>query len=253
MSWEKLRPQWGLVLGSGLGGFTERMHVDAVVPYAEIAGLPQTRVTGHAGQFVFGTLGSIPIVTACGRVHLYEGMNASEVTANVRWMAGRGITKLLLTNAAGSCNREFAPASWMILTDHLNLTGTSPLIGRANFIDMSGIYSAKMRNHFRAEGQSQGVALHEGVYAGLIGPQYETPAEIRMLQMMGADAVGMSTVLEAIQAHALGLEVGAFSCLTNWAAGLGQAPLAHREVVTTGADAAPKLADLLSKGIPSFP
>jgi len=250
MNWESLRPQWGLVLGSGLGSFTERMRVEAVVPYADVAGLPQSRVAGHAGEFVFGTLGGVPVVAAKGRVHLYEGRTAAEVTAHVRWLAERGIRRLVLTNAAGTCNPAFAPGTWMMLGDHLNLTGTSPLLGGANFFDMSEVYSAKLRGHFSATAKATGVTLHEGVYAGLLGPQYETPAEVRMLQRLGADAVGMSTVLEAIQARALGVEVAGFSCLTNWAAGLSPAPLAHSEVMETGALAASALAGLLEQAIP---
>lgn len=253
MSWEKLRPQWGLVLGSGLGGFVEQMNVTAVVPYSEIAGLPQSRVAGHAGEFVFGTLGNVPVVAARGRVHLYEGRTATEVTANVRWMAARGIQRLLLTNAAGTCNPAFAPGEWMMLGDHLNLTGTSPLLGGAHFFDMSEVYSRRLRAHFSTAATTGGITLHEGVYAGLLGPQYETPAEVRMLQKLGADAVGMSTVLEAIQARALRLEVAGFSCLTNWAAGLQPGTLAHAEVIETGKLAAGTLADLLTQAIPSAP
>lgn len=251
MSWEKLRPQWGLVLGSGLGGFVDRMKVEAVVPYSEIAGLPQSRVPGHAGEFVFGMLGGVPLVAARGRVHLYEGRTAAEVTAHVRWMQERGIRSLVLTNAAGTCNPAFAPGSWMMLGDHLNLTGTTPLLGGANFFDMSEVYSKRLRDHFSAAAKTAGATLHEGVYAGMLGPQYETPAEVRMVQRLGADAVGMSTVLEAIQARALGLEVAGFSCLTNWAAGLQPGTLAHGEVIETGRSAAGVLADLLAQAIPS--
>ena len=230
MSWKQFRPQWGLVLGSGLGGFSERMNVETVVPYSEIEGLPQSSVAGHAGEFVFGKLGDTPIVAARGRVHLYEGRTAAEVTANIRWMAERGIRRLVLTNAAGTCNAEFAPGSWMMLGDHLNLTHTSPLTGGPHFHDMSEVYARRLRTHFASVARELGVTLHEGVYAGLLGPQYETPAEVRMLRTLGADAVGMSTVLEAIQARALGLEVAGFSCLTNWAAGLHPGELGHAEV-----------------------
>ncbi len=252
MSWKTLRPEWGLVLGSGLGGFVERIAVSETVPFSEIAGLPQSRVAGHAGEFVFGTLGGVPVVAARGRVHLYEGRSAAEVTAHVRWMAERGIRRLVLTNAAGTCNAAFAPGGWMMLSDHLNLTGTSPLLGGPNFFDMSEVYSKRLRAHFAGTAKAADITLHEGVYAGLLGPQYETPAEVRMLQKLGADAVGMSTVLEAIQARALGLEVTGFSCLTNWAAGLHAAPLAHAEVIETGGRAASSLADLLARAIPAL-
>ncbi len=225
------------------------------VSFAEIEGLPQSRVAGHAGEFAFGKLGGVPVVAARGRVHLYEGWSAEEVTANVRWMAARGIRRLVLTNAAGTCHAGYAPGSWMMLNDHLNLTGTSPLLGGPNFFDMSEVYSQHLRAHFSAVAKSGGMTLHEGVYAGLQGPQYETPAEVRMLRTLGADAIGMSTVLEAIQARALGLEVAGFSCLTNWAAGRQAAPLgplvplAHAEVMETGARAATALADLLERAI----
>jgi len=240
------------VLGSGLGRFVERIAVSAVVSYAEIEGLPQSRVAGHAGEFVFGNLGGVPVIAARGRVHLYEGWSAAEVTANVRWMAERGIRRLVLTNAAGTCNAQFAPGSWMMLSDHINLTGASPLFGGPNFFDMSEVYSKHLRTHFSAEAKAGGMTLHDGVYAGLLGPQYETPAEVRMLRTLGADAVGMSTVLEAIQARALGLEIAGFSCLTNWASGMSTAPLAHAEVMETGAHATTSLADLLARVIPAL-
>ena len=179
-----------------------------------------------------------------GRVHLYEGWSASEVTAGVRFLAAAGVAELILTNAAGTLNTGFPPGQWMMLSDHLNLTGQSPLTGGPHFIDMSAVYSRRLRGKFAAAASARGLPLHEGVYAGLCGPQYETPAEIRMLRTMGADAVGMSTVLEAIQARALGLETAAFSCLTNWAAGMA-GPLDHSEVIATGRDAAGAFADLL--------
>jgi purine-nucleoside phosphorylase len=252
MSWQSLRPTLGLVLGSGLGSFVEQMEIVASVPYAEIEGLPASRVAGHAGRFVFGKIGGVLAVAAQGRVHLYEGRTAQEVTAHVRWMAERGVKQLVLTNAAGTCNRDFPPGSWMMLSDHLNLTHTSPLAGGANFFDMSEVYSRRLRSHFAAMAKELGVTLHEGVYAGLLGPQYETPAEIRMFRTLGADAVGMSTVLEAIQARALGLEVAGFSCLTNWAAGLHPGTLAHAEVLETGKRAAADLAHVLAKALPAL-
>jgi purine-nucleoside phosphorylase len=181
-----------------------------------------------------------------GRVHLYEGHSAQEVTAGVRWLAGQGITRLVLTNAAGTLNPDFFPGTWMLLADHLNLTGTSPLHG-AEFIDLSTAYDPTWRAEFRAAAMAQGMPLSEGVYAGLRGPQYETPAEVRMLRTLGADAVGMSTVLETIQARALGLRVVALSCLTNWAAGITAAPLDHQEVLATGQQAAAAMIRLLTQ------
>ncbi len=249
MSWQSLRPEWGLVLGSGLGSFVERMEIVASVPYSEIAGLPQSSVAGHAGRFVFGTIGGVTVVAAQGRVHLYEGKTAAEVTANVRWMQSLGAKRLVLTNAAGTANPAFHPGTWMMLNDHLNLTHTTPLLGGANFFDMSEVYSKALRKRFSEVAAELGTTLNEGVYAGLLGPQYETPAEVRMLRTLGADAVGMSTVLEAIQARALGMEVAGFSCLTNWAAGLHPGTLGHAEVLETGKAAAAQLADVLERAL----
>jgi purine-nucleoside phosphorylase len=252
MSWQSLRPEWGLVLGSGLGSFVERMEIVASVPYSEIAGLPLSSVPGHAGRYVFGKVAGTLIVAAQGRVHLYEGKTAAEVTAGIRWMHSIGVKKLVLTNAAGTANPEFHPGTWMMLSDHLNLTHTTPLLGGPNFFDMSEVYSKALRARFLKTAAGLGTALHEGVYAGLLGPQYETPAEVRMLRVLGADAVGMSTVLEAIQARALGLEIAGFSCLTNWAAGLHPGTLGHEEVLETGKAAAAQLADVLERVLAEF-
>lgn len=246
-AWRTLRPQWGIVLGSGLGALVERVEVIAEVPYSEIEGLPGSRVPGHAGKFLFGRLGGVEVVMAQGRVHLYEGRSAAEVTAGVRFMAERGVRRLVLTNAAGTANPAFAPGTWMMLSDHLNLTGTTPLLGGAHFHDMSCVYSTELRERFAAAAVDEKITLHTGVYAGLLGPQYETPAEVRMYRSWGADALGMSTVLEAIQARALGLEVTGFSCLTNWAAGLGAEPLGHEEVLTMGRRAAGDMVRLLER------
>jgi len=165
---------------------------------------------------------------------LYEGLSAAEVTAGVRFIAGLGIKRLLLTNAAGTLNPDFPPGGFMLITDHINLTGATPLMGGPHFHDMSQVYSPRLGGHLRAAAREAGIPLHEGVYAAMLGPQYETPAEIRMLRTLGADAVGMSTVPEAIQARALGLEVAGLSILTNWAAGLQKQPLSHEEVIDTG-------------------
>jgi purine-nucleoside phosphorylase len=233
----------GIVLGSGLGPLADAVEIEREVPFAD-AGLPASSVPGHAGRFLFGKMGSTPVVLMKGRVHLYEGHEPRQVTAGVRWMAAQGMTQLVLTNAAGTLNPEFPPGTWMMLKDHLNLTGTSPLQG-ADFIDMSVAYDASWRAAFRSAAQSSGMPLHEGVYAGLRGPQYETPAEVRMLRTLGADAVGMSTVLETLQARSLGLRVAAFSCLTNWAAGITPAALDHHEVLETGQQAASVMIQLL--------
>lgn len=233
----------GLVLGSGLGPLADAVEVEREVSFAE-AGLPVSSVPGHAGKFLFGKLEGAPVLLMKGRVHIYEGHPVRVVTAGVRWMAEQGITGLILTNAAGTLNVGFPPGTWMMLSDHLNLTGTTPLEG-ASFVDMTTAYDADWRDRFRTAAEKIGMPLHEGVYAGLRGPQYETPAEIRMLRTLGADAVGMSTVLETIQARALGLPVAAFSCLTNWGAGMSGENLDHHEVLETGKAAAQAMIDLL--------
>jgi purine-nucleoside phosphorylase len=234
----------GIVLGSGLGPLADAVAVEREVAFPE-AGLPVSSVPGHAGKFVFGKLAGAPVVLMQGRVHLYEGHSPRSVTAGVRWMADQGITRLILTNAAGTLNPDYPPGTWMTLSDHLNLTGASPLEG-ADFVDLSAAYDPAWRTEFRAAALASGIPLHEGVYAGLRGPQYETPAEIRMLRALGADAVGMSTVLETIQARARGLTVAAFSCLTNWASGISKTPLDHHEVLATGNHAAQAMINLLT-------
>ena len=234
----------GIVLGSGLGPLAERVAVTKVISFAE-AGLPTSSVKGHAGRFLAGTFGGREVIVMQGRVHLYECHDAKVATACVRWLHRQGVRHLILTNAAGTLNENHAPGGWMMLNDHLNLTGTSPLEGGPNFIDMTHVYDAEAMLEFHALAHERGMQLHEGVYAGLRGPQYETPAEIRMLRAMGADAVGMSTVLEAIQARALGMKVTAFSCLTNWAAGMSSETLDHAEVLETGTAAAAGMMGLL--------
>ena len=234
----------GIVLGSGLGRLAERIEVEEEIGFAD-AGLPCSTVAGHAGRFVAGRLGGREVIAMCGRVHLYEGHDARAVAAGVRWMHDRGVRRLILTNAAGTLNEAHPPGGWMMLADHLNLTGTSPLEGGPHFLDLSEVYDGEQRRRFRALAVERDMVLHEGVYAGLRGPQYETPAEIRMLRTLGADAVGMSTVLEAIQARALGMKVTGFSCLTNWAAGMSPGVLDHAEVLGTGLTAADAMLDLL--------
>jgi purine-nucleoside phosphorylase len=234
-----------MVLGSGLAVLAEAVAVEREVSFAE-AGLPASTVPGHAGKFIFGKLGGTSVVLMKGRVHLYEGHEPRLVTAGVRWMAEQGMEKIILTNAAGTLNPDFTPGTWMMFSDHINLTRSSPLEG-ADFVDLSVAYDAAWRADFRTAAVATGMVLHEGVYAGLRGPQYETPAEIRMLRAIGADAVGMSTVLETIQARSLGLPVAGFSCLTNWAAGMTAATLDHHEVLETGKQAAQAMIGLLTE------
>ena len=244
---------WGadtaIILGSGLNSLVGEAAPDRTVSYQAFDEIPRPSVAGHAGQFVLGSIGKSKVIFAQGRVHLYEGHSAAAVTAGIRLLANCGISRVILTNAAGTANAAFAPGSWMMISDHLNLTGTTPLLGSPTFIDMSDVYTAEWRAEFTRAAQKEGVTLHEGVYAGLLGPQYETPAEVRMLRHFGADAVGMSTVLEAIQARALGMRITGFSCLTNWAAGIGHEPLDHAEVLTTGRKAAAEFERLLAAAL----
>ena len=249
---ERLR-DWGaetaLVLGSGLGSLTDGVSSAQSIAYSEFPELPPTQVPGHAGRFVLGSIGGTRVIFAQGRAHLYEGHAAQAVAAGIRVLADCRVKRVILTNAAGTCNPAFAPGSWMMIRDHLNLTGTTPLLGRPAFVDMSETYSRESRALFANAAVRLKIVLHEGVYAGLLGPQYETPAEVRMLRLLGADAVGMSTVLEAIQARALGLTVTGFSCLTNWAAGMGNQSLHHEEVLETGKAAAVDFSRLVEAAV----
>lgn len=239
--------EFAIVLGSGLSSVVP--NDCEMIPYAQFSELPKPSVAGHAGQFALGKIDSVPVIFAQGRVHLYEGHSARDVAAAVRLLAGCGVKRLLLTNAAGILNREFKTGDWMMITDHINLSGTTPLIGTAQFIDLSEVYSLGLRKRFAEAARKIDIVLREGVYASMLGPQYETPAEVRMLQRLGADAVGMSTVLEAIQARALGMEVAAFSCLTNYAAGVTGAALSHTEVLDVGRNAAKTFAKLLGAAL----
>jgi purine-nucleoside phosphorylase len=189
------------------------------------------------------------VVYAQGRAHLYEGYSSQFVAAGVRLLAASGVSRFIFTNAAGTLNPQFHPGSWMMIADHINFTGASPLVGAPQFIDMRDAYSPTWRATFRDAATALGVALHEGIYAGVLGPQYETPAEVRMLRTFGVDAVGMSTVNEVIQARALGLEVAAFSCLTNWAAGEGDEVLSHKDVLEAGRKAAAVFERLLARAL----
>jgi purine-nucleoside phosphorylase len=235
-----------IILGSGLNSLVGDTSPDRTVPYAIFEEIPQPSVPGHAGRFFLSEINKRRVIFAQGRIHLYEGHSAKKVTAIVRTLAqSAGIKELIVTNAAGSANKDFAPGSWMMISDQINLTGTTPLLGEPEFVDMTEAYAPKLRARFQQAAKTIGLTLHEGVYAGLLGPQYETAAEVRMLRSLGVDAIGMSTVLEVIQARALGLEVAGFSCLTNWAAGIGTEKLNHADVLETGKAAAENFAQLL--------
>lgn len=236
-------PDVGVVLGSGLGAFAERLEGATVVPYAEIPGFPVARVAGHAGRLVVGRLptphGPCVVAAMQGRVHMYEGWSAEEAAFGVRVLAGLGVRALLLTNAAGGVNPAFAPGDLVRITDHLNLTGQNPLAGENDdkvgprFPDLSAAWDPGLAALLDAAAAATKVGLKQGVYAGLLGPSYETPAEVRMLRTLGADLVGMSTVVEAIAARHMGVKLAGLSVVTNLAAGLAPAPLSHRDVQAT--------------------
>jgi purine-nucleoside phosphorylase len=235
-----LRPKIGLVLGSGLGGFADALSDAMRIPFADIPAFPRSTAIGHAGQLVIGYAGSVPVAVMQGRVHLYEGYSAQQVAFPVRVLGRMGVRSLILTNAAGGINLNYQQGALVLIRDHINLQGTNPLVGPnddrfgARFPDMTRVYAGDYREIALQEGAKLGMALHEGVYAALLGPSYETPAEIRYLRTIGADLVGMSTALEAIAARHLGINLLAISCVTNMAAGILDRPLSHQEVMETG-------------------
>jgi len=235
-----LRPEIGLILGSGLGTLADAIVEAVTVDYADIPHFPVPTVAGHAGKWVIGRLAGRGVAAMKGRFHRYEGYDGATIAFPVRVMKELGITTLLVTNAAGGVNPSFCPGDLMLIRDHLNLTFHNPLIGPnddslgARFPDMSEAYSRRLGRIAVRAADALGIALREGVYAAMIGPSYETPAEIRMLRKLGADAVGMSTVPEVIVARHAGLEVLGISCITNMAAGILDQPLSHAEVMETG-------------------
>ncbi|HEX5099977.1 MAG TPA: purine-nucleoside phosphorylase, partial [Polyangiaceae bacterium] len=244
-------PEIGVVLGSGLGGFASALAGAVLVPYDEIPGFPSTRVSGHSGELVSGTVGGARVACLSGRVHLYEGHAPSRVVFGVRLLAALGCRAVFLTNAAGGIRADLAPGSLVLINDHLNLTGQSPLVGPEEppfprFPDMTETYDRELLALGRDAARELGISVGEGVYAGLLGPAYETPAEIRMLSTLGAHLVGMSTVHEAIALRHRGIRVGALSIVTNLAAGLGERPLDHAEVQAAGAAARQKVESLLT-------
>jgi len=236
-----------LVLGSGLGGLVERLEDPLAIPGAALEGLPASRVAGHAGRLVLGTLRGVRILVQQGRVHLYEGWTAREVARAVRSFCRLGIRGVVLTNAAGGLRADWPGGTLMRITDHLNLQGTTPLdLGEAG---AGNPYDPDFGEALERAGRSAGVPLQRGVYAGLLGPSYETPAEVRLLQALGADAVGMSTVAEALAARAEGARVAGLSLITNQAAGIAPGPLSHRDVVDAGRAASAALAGLLEAAV----
>jgi purine-nucleoside phosphorylase len=240
LSQTKLRPQIGLVLGSGLGSFGDDLTGAVAIPYAQIPTFPRSTAIGHAGQLIVGKSGDIPVAVMQGRVHLYEGYPAAEVAFPTRVFSRMGVRALILTNAAGGINVEYGQGALVVVRDHVNLQGQNPLTGANDerlgprFPDMSYTYSKRYREIALEEARRLSIPPREGVYAALAGPSYETPAEIHYLRTIGADLVGMSTVPEAIAARHMGMEVLAISCVTNMAAGLLDKPLVHDEVLEVG-------------------
>jgi purine-nucleoside phosphorylase len=228
-----LRPTLAIVLGSGFHHVLSELRVKKKISYAKIPGFPVPTVSGHAGELYFGHLGKSPVLVLSGRAHFYEGHPMERVTFAVRALAAFGIRDLLLTNAAGGINKKFHAGDFMVLTDHINFMGANPLRGAPHFVDLTRVYDARLSALLFRAGKSCNLRLQRGVYLAVSGPSYETPAEIRAFARLGADAVGMSTVPEAIVARQCGLNVAAVSCITNLAAGISQEKLSHAEVLET--------------------
>lgn len=250
-----IQPRVGIILGSGLGGIAQAIEKPARIPYRDVPGFPGATVVGHAGELIGGSLGAIPVAALSGRFHLYEGHDAALAGFPVRVLRALGVETLIVSNAAGGVRPTLEPGTVMLLADHVNFMFRNPLIGAleegdVRFPDMSAPYDPALRALARRVAADQGIDLAEGVYFGLLGPAYETRAEVAMVARLGADAVGMSTVPEVIVARALGMRVLGFSCITNLACGLAAAPITHDEVLETTARVAARLQQLV-RGIVS--
>ncbi|HEY0307326.1 MAG TPA: purine-nucleoside phosphorylase [Acidobacteriaceae bacterium] len=251
-------PRVGIILGSGLGGFASQVKDAVAIPYAEIPGFPQSTVAGHSGKLVLGTLRGIPVAVMQGRVHAYEGYKLDEVTFPMRVLGTLGIKSLIVTNAAGGINTRYAQGSLVAISDHINLTGTNAALGPneprwgERFFDMSTAYSTKLRKLAVEEAARQGFTLPEGVYLAVLGPSYETAAEIRAFRTLGADLVGMSTVHEVIVARHMGIQVLGISLVTNMAAGVLDEKINHEEVMETGKRVEKQFTDLLVSLVPQI-
>lgn len=249
------KPEIAVILGSGLGEFANEIKIADTIEYTEIEGFPVSTVKGHAGRFVFGYVEEIPVVIMQGRVHYYEGYSMQEVVLPTRLMGMMGAKKILLTNAAGGCNPDFKPGNLMMITDHITTGVPSPLIGPnieelgTRFPDMSNVYSNRLQDVIREAAKECDIDIQEGVYVQFTGPNYETPAEIRMAQRWGGDAVGMSTAVEAMAANHMGMEVCGISCITNMAAGISKVQLDHKEVQETANKVAESFKKLVAKVI----
>ena len=246
------KPEIAIVLGSGLGEYAEQIKIEKVLPYSEIKGFPTSTISGHKGQFVFGYEDDVPVVIMQGRVHFYEGYTMDQVVLPIRLMQMMGAQVLFLTNAAGGINKQYHAGDFMMINDHISSFIPSPLLGAnidelgTRFPDMSKVYDEKIRDVVRDTAKELEINLQEGVYIQFTGPAYETPAEIQMSRILGADAVGMSTVCEAIAANHAGMKICGISCITNMASGILDAPLNHNEVKET-ADRVAKLFKKLVK------
>lgn len=253
-----IAPRIGVVLGSGLGAFADCLSGRVVIPYRDIPDFPQSTATGHKGELVLGRLGNLPLAVMSGRFHLYEGYSARQAVLGVHLFRELGVKQLVLTNAAGGINPAYRAGSLVLLSDHINLQGSNPLVGPnderlgVRFPDMTTVYSKRLRRLAAESGHDLDIPIYEGVYAALLGPSYETPAEIRFLRTIGADLVGMSTAGEAIAANHLGLEVIGISCVTNLAAGLTGQKLEHEEVLAIGRRVSGAFVQLLQAMLPKF-
>ncbi len=250
------KPRIAVVLGSGLGDFARELDRSVELPYTEIPGWPRSTAVGHAGRFIFGYLGEVPTVALAGRAHLYEGYSPGRVTYGMRILHMLGVDRVILTNAAGGINTAYGQGALVLISDHINLQGVNPLAGAneddfgPRFPDMSDAYSAEYRAAVRQVAAELGIELPEGVYAAMLGPSYETPAEIRFLRTIGADLGGMSTVAETIVANHMGMKVVAISCVTNMAAGILNQKINHEEVLETGRRVRDTFVRLLRGAIP---
>ena len=254
-----LVPEVGIVLGSGLGGLADELVDPVAISFAELPGWPAATAPGHAGRLLLGELGGTPVVMLQGRFHLYEGNDPGLVIQPVLLFHALGARIVILTNAAGGLDPSFGPGTLMVMRDHINLTGRSPLIGPnadgmgPRFPDLTDAWSPRLRERLHAAGAIEGVPMAEGIYVGLTGPTYETPAEVRMLAALGGHAVGMSTVLECIAARWVGLEVCGVSLVTNAGAGYSGEPLTHEEVLAEGQIAGPRLAMVIRRFVAELP
>lgn len=251
-------PKVAIVLGSGLGNFAKVVDVKAELPYSEIEGFPVSTVPGHAGKFIFGYIQEVPVVLMQGRVHYYEGYPITDVVLPTRLMKMMGAKILFLTNASGGINPAYHAGAFMMLKDHISCFAPNPLIGPnieelgTRFPDMSHVYDEDLQEIIRSTAKENDIELFEGVYAQLTGPSFESPAEIQMLHKMGVDAVGMSTVVEAIAANHMGMKICGVSCVCNLAAGMSPTPLTHEEVQEAANAAAPKFEKLLVESVKKF-